>query len=447
MDEEQDKSQDSSGRRSAVAVSKNKNILVGVGLVVVTLVVLYYFFTSGKKDAEESDVLKVEKVLEKTPVLDDLNISVPDLSTTRGQDDGDEVLQLSSLPDVPELGDVQISEVELQSLEFSKPPVPVLTPPVAVQSDVEIIPPTSLVPPVGAGSPVVIAPPGGNAPRSGGGGGQRRSSSVESRSNPMIALGGGIGGSLKQGQGEDLVGAPSSAEAGDPVVTEDSPISRHSGQIQTSYVGDLRYLIAQGKMINAVLETAINTDLKGMLRAVVSQDVYSEDGHTLLIQRGSRLIGEYSTNISFIQSRVEIAWTRLILVNGLSIALNSAATDPLGRAGVSGIIDNKFGNILLNSLLVTTIDVGSGLLLNRLFGDTSVQTSVDSSGSVTTVGDVAASLAAEGIQDLTDTLEDIVSNYEDSKPTILVHQGSKLKVFVAQDIVFPKKVYKRYRRG
>ena len=74
--------------------------------------------------------------------------------------------------------------------------------------------------------------------------------------------------------------------------------------------------ITQGTLIPAILETAINTDVPGFARAVVSQDVRSFDGKRLLIPRSSRLIGQYQSGVQQDQRRAYVIWTRLIRPDG-----------------------------------------------------------------------------------------------------------------------------------
>ena len=76
-------------------------------------------------------------------------------------------------------------------------------------------------------------------------------------------------------------------------------------------------------MIPAVLETAINTDVPGYVRAVVSQDVRSFDGTRVLVPRSSRLIGQYQSGLQAGQKRAYVIWTRLIRPDGVSVALAS----------------------------------------------------------------------------------------------------------------------------
>ena len=113
--------------------------------------------------------------------------------------------------------------------------------------------------------------------------------------------------------------------------------------------------VAQGTLMTAVLETAINSDLPGYARAVISQDVKSFDGRRVLIPRGSHLIGEYKSGLAVGQSRAYILWTRLLRPDGVSIALASPATDYSGQNGLGGKVDShfikRFGAAILLSVI------------------------------------------------------------------------------------------------
>jgi type IV secretion system protein VirB10 len=85
--------------------------------------------------------------------------------------------------------------------------------------------------------------------------------------------------------------------------------------------------VSQGTLIPAVLETAINSDLPGYVRAVVSSDIRSFDGSRVLVPRSSRLIGQYKSGVAGGQTRAYVMWTRLIRPDGVSVALASPAVD------------------------------------------------------------------------------------------------------------------------
>jgi type IV secretory pathway VirB10-like protein len=167
-------------------------------------------------------------------------------------------------------------------------------------------------------------------------------------------------------------------------------------------------IVPQGAMISAVLETAINSDLPGFVRAIVSRDVTSFDGSRVLIPRGSRLVGQYRSEVALGQSRAFVIWTRLLRPDGVSVQLASPGTDPLGRAGLDGRVDRHYLQRFGPSLLTTAITAAlSGS--NR------------SNQLVIGTAQSAASSASGG---------DVI------KPTVTVAQGTAIQVFVARDLDF-----------
>lgn len=114
-----------------------------------------------------------------------------------------------------------------------------------------------------------------------------------------------------------------------------------------------------GAIIPASLVTELNSESPGPVIAQVTQSIYdSATGRTLLIPQGARLIGDYKSSARYGQSRVAIIWSRLIMPNGDEIALNEAAVDPSGAAGVSGQVDNHWGDVFGAAVLGTLINVG-----------------------------------------------------------------------------------------
>src|SRR5690606_6957192 len=119
--------------------------------------------------------------------------------------------------------------------------------------------------------------------------------------------------------------------------------------------------VPQATMIPAVLETAINTDVPGYVRAVVSQDVRSFDGARILVPRSSRLIGQYQSGLQAGQKRAYVIWTRLIRPDGVSVALASPGTAYDGSGGIPGKVDThffqRFGSAMLLSVIggLTTV--------------------------------------------------------------------------------------------
>ena len=184
-----------------------------------------------------------------------------------------------------------------------------------------------------------------------------------------------------------------------------------NGSVHATKLSEPANTVVQGTLIPAVLETAIDTDIPGYVRAVVSQDVRSFDGSQVLIPRSSRLIGEYKAATQAGQRRAYLMWTRLVRPDGSSVALASPAADFSGQAGIGGQVNSHFFSRF-----------GSAILLSILGGAGSLVTG-GASTVVVSGGQSAASVAAQ--------------HDGNRPPTIKVQQGQPIRVFTARDLIFP----------
>jgi len=168
--------------------------------------------------------------------------------------------------------------------------------------------------------------------------------------------------------------------------------------------------VAQGTLMTAVLETAIDSDLPGFVRAVISHDVKSFDASRVLIPRGSHVIGEYKSGLAVGQTRAYVLWTRLLRPDGVSVALGSPATDFEGRNGLGGKVSSHFGKrfgaaILLSVIGATGQAIGGG------------------SGTVVLAGPQQA-VSSTAQQNL------------NIPPTVRVKIGQPIRIFTARDLDF-----------
>ena len=175
---------------------------------------------------------------------------------------------------------------------------------------------------------------------------------------------------------------------------------------------DPKTTVTQGTFIPAVLETAINTDVPGYARAVVSADVRSFDGSRVLIPRSSRLIGQYKSGLQAGQKRAYVIWTRLIRPDGVSVNIASPATAFSGETGLAGSVDShffaRFGSALLLSVVGGLSTLGGG-----------------GASAVIAGGGQSAAAAAIG-------------QNGQIGPTVRVRQGEPIRVFIARDLDFSK---------
>ena len=180
---------------------------------------------------------------------------------------------------------------------------------------------------------------------------------------------------------------------------------------QAQPAGDLRNTIVQGTLLPAVLETAINSDLPGFVRAVVSRDVRGFDGGAVLVPRGSRLVGQYKSGLAAGQSRAYIVWTRLIRPDGVSVQLGSPAMDTTGEVGLPGEVNRHFWQRFGASLLLTVV-----------------------SGAASTLGDGSSVVvASSGAQNAAGAALETNGKIP---PTVRVPLGTPIQVFVARDLDF-----------
>lgn len=182
------------------------------------------------------------------------------------------------------------------------------------------------------------------------------------------------------------------------------------GPAQATAMTNPATTVTQGTLIPAILETAIDTDVPGFVRAVVSQDVRSFDGKNVLVPRSSRLIGQYQSGVQGGQKRAYVVWTRVIRPDGASVNLQSPAIGFDGTTGLPGEVDSKFFKRF-----------GSAMLLSVIGG----LSAVGSGGASVVIG--GASQSAAGI-----------AAQQDSQigPTIRVRQGEPIRVFTARDLDF-----------
>ena len=174
--------------------------------------------------------------------------------------------------------------------------------------------------------------------------------------------------------------------------------------------------VVQGTMIQAVLETAIDSQLAGPVRALVSEDVHAYDGSRVLIPRGSRLIGRYQSGVDIAQQRITIAWDRVILPDNQTVEISAFGGDELGRSGTTGFVDSRFGSRFGSAALISLI----GGLPAAAAGSTEDERTAE-----------ALEGTAESLQD---SAQSVIGEYLALSPVIYVDQGARVTVMVDRDL-------------
>ncbi|MDQ1902189.1 TrbI/VirB10 family protein [Paracoccus sp. WLY502] len=244
--------------------------------------------------------------------------------------------------------------------------------------------------------------------------------------SPIIAFGGGASG------GGGAAGVPGAMEAAaampgmeglDPNLRNQSQNERFARQQaarapveRAKVIASPANTVLQGTMIQAVLETAINTDLPGAIRALVSEDVHSYDGSRILIPRGSRVIGAYNDNTDLGQRRAMIVWNRIILPDNQTVEIGAYGGDAIGRSGLGGVVNTHFGARFGSAALISLIGLAPAI---------AVADDDDDSTS-----DVAEAMS----QNMMEATSSALDGYLNRQPTIAIKQGSLVTIMVDRDL-------------
>lgn len=176
-----------------------------------------------------------------------------------------------------------------------------------------------------------------------------------------------------------------------------------------------RFLLAKGAFIDCTLETAIDSTLPGMTTCITATDTFSADGTVVLLERGTKLVGETRGQVQQGSARIFVLWTEARTPTGVVVPLASPGTDELGRSGLPGEVNRHFWDRFGAAILLTVINGA-------------VQGAVNSQNSA---GSVVVSPSTS-----TDVMSEILRSTVSMPPTVTKAQGDRIQVFVARDVDF-----------
>ena len=172
---------------------------------------------------------------------------------------------------------------------------------------------------------------------------------------------------------------------------------------------DRNFLVLAGTNLPCVLMTALDSTIAGLVSCVTPRDVLSDNGNTVLLDKGTRVLGEHRSSMRQGERRISVLWTRAVTPGGVVISLDSLGADALGRAGFDGDVDSRFWARFGGALALSLIDDGA----YAAFGSTSETARVPSD---------AAAVALEANLDIAAVLRK--------------NQGDEVSIFVAHDLDF-----------
>jgi type IV secretion system protein VirB10 len=185
--------------------------------------------------------------------------------------------------------------------------------------------------------------------------------------------------------------------------------------VAASLLPTRRFLLSKGAFIDCTLETAIDSTLPGMTTCITATETFSADGTIVLLERGTKLVGETRGQVQQGAARIFVLWNEARTPTGVVVPLSSPGTDELGRSGLPGEVNRHFWDRFGAAILLTVINGA-------------VQGAVNSQNNG---GSVVVSPSTS-----TDVMTEVLRGTINIPPTVTKAQGDRIQVFVARDVDF-----------
>lgn len=221
-----------------------------------------------------------------------------------------------------------------------------------------------------------------------------------------------------------LTAIPLESSAHVPKTTEKSEPDTHKAtpnpEVLNAATGR-RYVLFEGTILETVLLNRLSGDFNGPVECLVTTDIYSHDRQHLLIPSGTKVLGETKRVEAFGQTRLAVAFHRLIMPDGYSVNLDQfKGMNQIGDTGLRDQVNNHYFKIFGASLAVGAIGGISEAQSSGLLNQTGVQ-----------------SMEAGVGQSMGQTSQRILDKFLNILPTITIREGHRVKVYLSGDLALP----------
>lgn len=184
---------------------------------------------------------------------------------------------------------------------------------------------------------------------------------------------------------------------------------------------DRNYLLAKGGFLDCALETRLDSTVPGMTSCILTRTIYSDNGKVVLLERGSKVTGQYQGGIKHGQARIFVLWNRIQTPNGVVIDLNSPGTDALGASGLDGYVDSHFWERFGGAILMSLIDDVAAVVSRGSNNSSEGNTQINLGGTSQAASNVSTEVIKQTIN---------------IPPTLKKNHGDHINIYVARDLDF-----------
>lgn len=234
------------------------------------------------------------------------------------------------------------------------------------------------------------------------------------------------------GQG-GAAGAPMTVQAQAKLQANGKPATS-TQQASAATLGDRSFVIARGGWIPCILETQLNSTIAGNTSCVIPENVYSDDGKALLIEKGSKSQGSFGSTMKLGDERIAVAWSRIKTTRGVVIDVDSPTADGVGTTGAGGYVDNHWVDRIGAAVLLSFIEDGMAYATAKAQNTNRDETNSSSNNSRSSATNVF--LPNNSIGATRQLAEKILDSTINIPPTLYKNRGDRIMIFVNRDLWF-----------
>ncbi|MEI7995189.1 MAG: TrbI/VirB10 family protein [Methylococcaceae bacterium] len=189
------------------------------------------------------------------------------------------------------------------------------------------------------------------------------------------------------------------------------------------------YELRAGFVVPATLISGINSELPGQIMAQIAQNVYdTATGKYLLLPQGSRLVGAYSSEVSYGQARVLVAWQRIVFPDGKAMDIGAMpGADSAGYAGFTDQVNNHYLRLYGSALLMSAVTAGIAYSQHQNQSNYGYQQPNANSAMSQALGQQLGQVTAQ-----------MIAKNLNIAPTLEIRPGYRFNVIVTKDMTFSK---------